>query len=491
MDEQVALGLIARLLGALHEAGVVYCHWKSTNALARSATGDNDLDLLVDRGSVQRFTGILWRLGFKEAELPLGRRIPGIRDFYGWDPGAARLIHVHAHYQLVLGHDTTKNYRLPVEQAYLASSTQEGLFSVPAPAFEFVVLVIRMALKHLGWDAVLLGRGTLSAKERQELAYLAARTGKAEVRKILAEHLPYVDEAVFEACLAALEPGRSPWARVDAGRKLQNSLAPCARRPAVLDGWLRLWRTFAWTVQRRVRGHAPRRRLAAGGKLIAVVGGDGSGKSTQTAALARWLSQCFDVTQIHLGKPRWSALTIAVRGVLKLGRIFGLYGFAERPEEGTPSAGQPAAARAVPGMLRAVCTARDRYHSYVRARRLAVNGGLVICDRYPLPGIITMDGPQVARSAGNLRSSRLTGLLANLEERYYRGIALPDMLVVLRVDPDICVARKTDETAESVRARSSQVWACDWRQTPAHVLDGGRTQAEVFAELQAVVWSQI
>jgi len=490
MDEQMALGLIARLLGALHEAKVDYCHWKSTDALARSATGDNDLDLLVDRGSVQKFTEILWRLGFKEAELPQGRRVPGIRDFYGWDPGAARLIHVHAHYQLVLGHDTTKNYRLPVEQAYLASSTQGELFRVPAPAFEFVVLVIRMALKHLTWDAVLLGRGSLSAKEHQEVAYLAARAGKAEVQRILAEHLPYVDEAVFKACLAALEPGRSPWARVGAGRKLHNSLASCARRPAVVDGLLRPWRTFAWTVERRVRRHAPRRRLAAGGKLIAVVGGDGSGKSTQTAALSRWLSQCFDVTQIHLGKPRWSALTIAVRGVLKLGRMLGLYGFVERPEEEAPSPGRPAAAL-YGGMLRAVCTARDRYHQYLRARRLAGNGGLVICDRYPLPGIIAMDGPQVARSAGARRDSRLIDRLATLEERYYRGIALPDMLVVLRVNPDVCVARKTDETAESVRARSSQVWECDWRQTPAHVLDGGKSQAEVFVELQAVVWSQL
>ncbi len=490
MDGQVALDLIARLLGALHEAGVIYCHWKSTNALARSATGDNDLDLLVDRGSVQRFTEILSRLEFKEAELPRGRRIPGIRDFYGWDPGAARLIHVHAHYQLVLGHDTTKNYRLPVERAYLASSTQEGLFRVPAPTFEYVVLVIRMALKHLAWDAVLLGRGSLSAKERQEVAYLAARTSKAEVRRVVAEHLPYVDDAVFEACLAALEPGRSPWARVDAGRKLHNSLASCARRPAIVDGLLRPWRTFAWTVERRVRGHGPRRRLAAGGKLIAVVGGDGSGKSTQTAALARWLSQCFDVTQIHLGKPRWSALTLAVRGVLKLGRMLGLYGFVERPEEAPPSPGGPAAA-VYGSMLRAVCTARDRYHLYARARRLASNGGLVICDRYPLPGIIAMDGPQVARSAGDRRRSRLVDLLANLEERYYRGIALPDALIVLRVDPDVCVARKTDEMADLVRARSSQVWECDWRQTPAQVLDGGRSQAEVFAELQAVVWSQL
>ena len=474
MDEQVTLGLIAKLLEALREAKIVYCHWKSTNALARSAAGDNDLDLL----------------GFKEAVLPPGRQIPGIRDFYGYDQEAQKQVHVHAHYQLVLGHDTTKNYRLPIEEAYLASSTQGELFRVPAPEFEFVVLVVRMALKHLTWDAVLRGRCGLSAKEREELACLAARIDRAEVQRVLAEHLPYVDAAVFEACLRALDSGRSRRACLDAGRRLRDCLAACARRPAIVDAWLRPWRQFAWTAGRRLKGHAPRRRLTGGGRLIAVVGGDGAGKSTQTAALSRWLAERFEVTQLHLGKPGWSALTVAVRGVLKLGRMLGLYGFAEHPEEVASGAGLPGAAL-VPSVLRAVCTARDRYLLYVRARRLADNGGLVVCDRYPLPGIIAMDGPQVARYTGNRRDNRLINLLAALEERYYRRIALPDLLIVLRVDPDVCVARKTDETAESVRARSSQVWICDWRQTPAHVVDAGRPQAEVLADLQALVWSQL
>ena len=59
------LALTYRLCQALEAERITYCHWKSNNALDRSASGDNDLDLLVSRADVPRFTGILYRLGFK------------------------------------------------------------------------------------------------------------------------------------------------------------------------------------------------------------------------------------------------------------------------------------------------------------------------------------------------------------------------------------------------------------------------------------------
>ena len=42
---------------------------------------------------------------------------PHIR--YALDAPWGRFVHVHAHFSLVLGDDTTKNFRLPIEDAYL------------------------------------------------------------------------------------------------------------------------------------------------------------------------------------------------------------------------------------------------------------------------------------------------------------------------------------------------------------------------------------
>src|SRR4030066_1638502 len=94
------LPLIQALCDGLIQEGIDYCHWKSNQAIDRSASGENDLDLLVSRADEQDFTEILSRLGFKQALEYSKYRIPGILDYYGHDQKTGRFVHVHAHYQL-------------------------------------------------------------------------------------------------------------------------------------------------------------------------------------------------------------------------------------------------------------------------------------------------------------------------------------------------------------------------------------------------------
>ena len=73
-SEPGALDLVVRLCRGLTDERIRYCHWKSNEAIARSASGDNDLDLLVDRADADRFGAVLHRLGFKQAHpTPRGR----------------------------------------------------------------------------------------------------------------------------------------------------------------------------------------------------------------------------------------------------------------------------------------------------------------------------------------------------------------------------------------------------------------------------------
>src|SRR6185436_13778675 len=202
MDFSV-LPLVQELCDILRIENIDYCHWKSNNMLARSANGDNDLDLLINRADGSRFTEILFRLGFKQVQAPAEKQMPGVLDYYGYDGQADKWVHVHAHYQLIMGHDMTKNFRLALEKPYLESAVQGELFRVPSVEFEFIVLIIRMVLKYSTWDAILGREGKLKTSERKELTYLQALINQARVNEILKSHLPYIDLDLFGKCVQA------------------------------------------------------------------------------------------------------------------------------------------------------------------------------------------------------------------------------------------------------------------------------------------------
>jgi thymidylate kinase len=495
-------GLIHRLCQALAAERITYCRWKSNNALDRSASGDGDLDLLVSRADMPRFTGILARLGFKQAQAPAGKQLPGVLDYFGYDEAADRLIHIHAHFQLIVGRDLTKHYRLLIERPYLESAVQSDLFKVPAAEFEFIVFVIRRVLKHSTWDVILGREGTLKPSERQELTYLQARINQDRLADILRQHLPYIDIELFNNCIQALQPSCSLWTRVKTGQQLQTRLQANARPPVPLDIYLKLWRRTALAIRRRLFKTSSKYRLASGGALIAIVGGDGAGKSTAVETLYTWLSKNFETTRLHMGKPVWSWTTNAIRLILKIGNLLGLYpvdsSFRETLNQ--TSLVSPG----YPWLLRELCKARDRYRTYVQARRFAANGGLVILDRFPLAQLQLMDGPQAKRFITELmdgpqakrfmsphRASPLAKFLVKLEESYYQRIVLPELLIALRVEPEIAVQRKTDEDAAYVRERSAEIWDLEWEHMDAHLIDAGKSKTEVLAEIKRLVWLRL
>ena len=486
LEKPQALALVIKLCKALEVEQIDYCHWKSNEALARSASGDNDLDLLVSRADAELFTTILFRLGFRETQENADKRLPGVLNYFGYDLEGDRIVHIHLHYQLVLGNDLSKNYRIPIERPYLDSATQAGLFRVPAPEFELVIFILRMVLKHSTWDSILMGHRALSPSERREFESLATAENLEKAKRVLDQHLPYVDHALFAACVQAIQPGCSLIKRVQVGEKTQSALKACARYPQTADIISKFWRRLSLSVQSRLLHRKSKRRLANGGLLIAIVGGDGSGKSTAIDGLDHWLPRVFDVMKLHLGKPAWSWTTIVVRSLLKIGTVLGWYSFNEDVNnDGAKFPGYPS-------LIRTVCNGRDRYLAYLKARRFASNGGLVICDRYPLPNLLAMDAPQCGRIAKSFnRTDRLLKWLAALEDGYYRKIAMPDLLIVLKLDPETAVRRKVDESEASVRRRSSLVWTLDWNKTPAYVLDASLPQDHILAQIKSLIWSHL
>jgi thymidylate kinase len=74
--------------------------------------------------------------------------------------------------------------------------------------------------------------------------------------------------------------------------------------------------------------------------------------------------------------------------------------------------------------------------------------------------------------------NRFLQSLADREARYYEQIHLPDLLIVLKLDPELAVQRKTEETETSVRARSSEVWRLGWEKVSGFEVDASGSKEE-------------
>lgn len=480
--------LVIELTDALSAEGIVYCHWKSNAALELAERGETDLDLLVGRSKASQFEGVMASLGFITAARPYVKDAPGVAHHFGYDASADRLVHVHAHYQLVLGHDRTKNYRLPIEDAYLESAEVRGVFPIPSPEFEYAVLVIRMVLKYaildeIVWSALRGRRAGPKRSERTELESLGAELDRDRLKAVVEEHLPFIGSVLFTDA-ERVATGQPPLRmRLSVARQIQLALAPHARDNALLDAWLRVWRRFSMTVRRRTdraSGFTP----GSGGALVAVLGGDGAGKSTALEEISAWLSRDFDVSQVHLGRPPWSLTTYAVRAVLKAGAATGLVKdippAASDLDEEIPQAENRR-------LFWYACKARDRYREYRKARRAANRGTIVLSDRFPHPALSRTDVPQIARLLEDAPGP-VHRWLIRLEDRYHALVAMPDLVFVLLLEPEEAVRRKTDEPADYVRKRSTEIWETDWDVEDVHVIDASRPPEVVAAEMKQILW---
>lgn len=182
------LGLLTDLLDHLHAAEIRYCHWKSSEHLGASMQGKTDLDVLVHRADAGRLARVLTDADFKPFRKLSGHDYPGVEDYLGCDPDTGTLSHFHVHYQLTLGEKFLKGYRLPWEDAVLASRALDpmhGLYVID-PHLEALLLVSRAALKVRARDFVLAAAGYryIRGGLLREMRWLARRVEEDQLRTV-------------------------------------------------------------------------------------------------------------------------------------------------------------------------------------------------------------------------------------------------------------------------------------------------------------------
>ncbi len=497
MEKAGYLIAITQLFRALNESGVRYCHWKSNCNLDRSLGGLTDLDILVDRKQGEYFRLILHQHGIKPIASSAGRQFPGLEDYLGIDGDTGRMFHLHVHYQLVLGEQFVKNYRLPVEEVLLENTMlYAGLVKIPLPELEIILLAVRALLKYRDRDVIkdMLSIRTpgLPKAIRDELNHLFGQTDLESVSLALRLKLDLLPAAPISEFLSTVSRSpRSGHLFCRLRNQLRRDLIPYQRHS-------RWWARFEyWGVLLRQSlpffpAPPSKKSPIAGGMMIAVMGADGAGKSTSVNELQNWLSWKLNVRRYYLGSQEPSRMSKAAQLTFRIAR-------SAQVRWGRMVGEQHTSTKAVGGLQRLlhdvyhVLTARDRYRRYAAGRRQALQGTIVIFDRYPLEALHhvmperPMDGPRIAIEVGE-NVGGLTRSMSEMEKNYYRRIRPPDHLFILHVSPQVSRQRKSDHDHNVIEEKSQALRQMDKKGLYLTEIDADQALEQVLFEIKTGLW---
>lgn len=494
------LGLIARLFDEFHEHGLLYCHWKSNEHLQASMLADTDLDILFDQDQKDRIEPLLERLGFKKFNAIKQKTYSDIVDYLALDTASGKIIHLHTHYRLSIGKPYLKEFQFnfDIEKSILVNRVyygEYGIFCIQ-PACELILLYIREALKLRRRDLIRMLKNKPRYNEfvLREYHWLKDRVTHEEVNRTLKttfrdfpEIHPFMTGEFNTRQLYSLA------SVIKKRKKFKTLYSPVA---ALLSRW---YREGTIILSRKVSSFLNRpvvfkRVNPRGGLVVAVIGADGSGKSSVTEDLRETFEEKLDVYKIYFGRgdgkaSRSRRVLNSVKVLLKKDKNIN-----KRSQEDASTVNRKGFIRSLHKSAEALLVAEEKRSNLKFMKIARKKGMLVICDRYPQNQIKGYnDGPLLHEllSSGN----PLLRWFARLESKVYSYAENhpPDVVFKLVADSDVVEKRKPGETSiEKLRSKIDGIKQLRFENTCKVVtVDATRPLAEVLTLVKNEIWNML
>jgi thymidylate kinase len=212
--------------------------------------------------------------------------------------------------------------------------------------------------------------------------------------------------------------------------------------------------------------------------LIALVGSDGSGKSTVGEALLVWMQSQRPTELCHLGKQTGNIGRAIARWPL-VGKRFDRT-IVAKADKARDANG--------PGLLTGTAIylfSMRRVRRFKRMLAARARGVAILTDRFPQDEI---PGPMDGRGLVNAQGPVLEWL-ARREQRHYRWMAAhrPDLVLRLTVDFDTAFARKPDHRPASLKTKIADLSRLGFGGAPIVDIDTTRPLPEVLDQAKAAI----
>ncbi|WP_266205208.1 nucleoside/nucleotide kinase family protein [Pontibacter kalidii] len=468
------LQLCTDLLEELQLKKIKFAHWKGNMHLLDSLKGETDIELLLKPGDRAAFEEIMENLDFKQAVSPPWSVYPYVEDWIGFDEETGSLLHLHTHYALVISTSYGGYALLPwLEQFFNHLTTDEVTgWPIPEPEMELLILLVRLQVKgnspeyqisevHAEKKAELLA--LLKKADPYRLGHCCTKLGLQVPDDLIGRiHTILLKERLSDAIALSVFFYRQLPASIK-GAASRHSLTSLCYKYYLKT--LKYTRSYTEPVRLK-------KRLVSGGKVVAFIGSDGSGKSTLCRDITNWLTYKLDTHYFYLGKQPFiksynTRLVSSADLLASQNTISKLI-------------------RSVIGGFYHIIIIRRKARMLKLARKICKQGSIAICDRFPQKEVFGFnDGPRLQNS----RQRRL----ALIEMAYFEQVMQTgaDLIFKLQVSPQVAHQRKPEHNLQDIERKCESIKTISFSSPhPAIVIniDANAPYHEVLLEVKRNLW---
>ena len=481
------------------DQAIKYCHWKSNEHLMEGLDGETDLDVFVAPSEKEKAETILRECRYIECLTQKGHRYPNVCEWIGFDTATGRLVHVHLHYQIITGTRYCKEYIFPVEDLIIESRVldKETNVYITNPNLEIIILYCRIALKAKKKHSIHVGKG-----DRREIAYLKERVQKDVVHNLCVQLIGKNGDD-FYSLIMEEKLSCEEWFKV---YQIAGGWLKSYRKYSKLHVFFRHYyhtirELFLFVANKKFNRCFISRKTFPNSQLsICLLGQDGSGKSTVTIELEKWLNWKIDAHRFYLGSgEHYRSLTKRLISIVSKPKKTSqnkekfLSDKKSAPQGKKKNLKNFFAASLV--SLNFLRIARKTYKEIRRANRYMEKGGVPLFDRFPqtqFEGIY--DGPKIGHYYK--KSGLDFGILKWAAKREYRYIEKiqnyqPRLVFKLMLSPEESIRRKPFENLEAV-TRKHEI--TQWLQFPnsvVYTIDATQDYRQEIVFIKNQIWEAL
>lgn len=456
---------------------ICYCHWKSNEHLDEGLNGRTDLDILVNIDQKEKCEEILHNCKVVKVISPLGNVYKYVNDWIGMDNNTCELIHLHIHYRIVTGKQYRKEFVLPWDKLMLKTrvKAKKSNVYIANPNIEIVILYTRILLKvkyeEEKSDTILIDNDYL-----KEIRYLKKMVSDSTIKKFL-NCMFRKEVSDFFSCLFKEKFTKDEYVKY---KKIILCNIDKYKIESKSQTYLshKVLKTIVNTKEYLKSHGVPfitKKCPNKEGIVIALIGTDGSGKSTMTKNIQAWLNWKIETQRFYLGSGDGYKKPIS-------------YNFYTNES-------LPKSIREYFGMVFYLKLSMNIYKTLNKVKKYREKGGIALLDRFPQIQFYGInDGPKIkSKIDSSFVSKKYLDKFINYEEKKYKKIVLnqPNVVFKLNISPEEAIKRKRENTLAEMRQKVSIVENLKFLDSNVYEIDATKNINEEILEIKRIIWQEI